>query len=182
MNVGGTERYLSPAGVEYLPDQAWQAGGGYGFVGGAPDRRQLPAPVAGAVEQEYFDIQRLGWQEYHVASLAPGRYIVVLSFAERQAQGPHQSVFSVAVEGETVLPALDLFASAGLDRAYERAFLVQVDDSELTLQAQAIVGQTQLAALSLYAAEAAPAPPATPSGLSVTPSFNAAILTWAAPA
>ena len=63
-----------------------------------------------------------------------GVYRVDLSFAELQAQKAGARVFSIGLEGATVLSNLDVFAAAGGRHvAYDRSFVVEVTDGVLDI-------------------------------------------------
>lgn len=65
---------------------------------------------------------------YTIPRLAPdSTYTVRLHFAELTFTGSGQRVFNVAINGTTVLPNFDVFATAGLDKALVEQFTTTAD-------------------------------------------------------
>jgi hypothetical protein len=67
-------------------------------------------------------------------AVANGTYRVDLSFAEIQLAKRGARVFSVGLEGTSVLPDLDVYVAAGgKNVAFDRSFLVEVTDGVLDI-------------------------------------------------
>ena len=88
--------------------------------------------------------------------LSNGEYQLNLHFAElffgvagRPGEAG-QRVFSVTVEGETVLPDLDLYAEVGPQTALVKQFSVEVEDGALTIDFDPIASRPQLVALEIF--------------------------------
>jgi beta-galactosidase len=73
---------------------------------------------------------------FYVDGLPAGNAQVTLKFAEIFWTGPGERVFDVAINGQTVLPKLDLFAAAGgKDIAIDYTFTVPVVNGVVTISA-----------------------------------------------
>ncbi|MCX7048270.1 MAG: malectin domain-containing carbohydrate-binding protein [Candidatus Sumerlaeota bacterium] len=135
--------YTDKAGNKWLADQMWKAGAQWGAMGGETvtrthfDVKDSPCP-------EIYVTERWGMDGYKFA-LPNGAYIVRLHFCETYdgITAAGERVLAVAINGKTVLPALDIFKeTGGLNKPLIKTFKgVSVDKGELlikfTEQAQA---------------------------------------------
>jgi hypothetical protein len=69
-----------------------------------------------------------------VDGLADGSYTVELDFAEVRRQSPDKRVFDVLLEGQEVLPSLDVAGEVGSFAALTRTYTVQVTDGQLNVR------------------------------------------------
>jgi beta-galactosidase len=115
VNVGSNAQYSDGDGLVWVADQAYRPGS-FGFVGG--ERKLFPRPVvvAGSHRTGLLVTYREGLEGYRF-DVPDGEYEVELNFAEPTDQQAGQRVFGVAVNGQTILPRLDLAAREGLGRA-----------------------------------------------------------------
>jgi spore coat protein CotH len=182
IDCGSDVPYETADGTAYLPDHAWVAGAPYGYVGGYPD---LPSewweenPVGNTNDPNLYKSLRRDWQEYRVGGIANGDYLLTLRFNEQIYHGPGFSVFDVAIEGQTVLDDLDVWAEIGRYYALDARFAVSLADGELNVSATPVIGEPHLAALGLVARAPDTIPPATPTGLVPISSYGAILLDWA---
>jgi hypothetical protein len=80
----------------------------------------------------------------------PGRYLLRLHFAELEPDAAVGSeVFDVLVEQGVVLPALDVFAQAGLRRALVKEVPTTVSDGSLDLSFRPIAGRPKVSAIEV---------------------------------
>jgi Malectin domain len=106
-------------GQEWRPDCYFKGGQTVERVG----------PVTGTAKPELYRVERYGNFSYAIP-VAPGRYTVMLRFAERYFGtansidgGPGARVFNVFCNGEALLKNLDVFKEAGgADRALDKTF------------------------------------------------------------
>jgi subtilisin family serine protease len=130
INAGGGA-YVTAGGVSYAADQAYSPSG-FGYVG-ASSTRSTNQPIAGTDDDALYQTLRMGMSSYRV-DLPDGVYRVDLAFAETQVNSAGARVFSVSLEGASVLPNLDVFAAAGGRYiALDHSFVVEVTDGTLDI-------------------------------------------------
>jgi subtilisin family serine protease len=128
VDAGGNAT-VSSNGDIYLADRRYGTGP-YGYLGGT-SRRSTTQPIAGTPDQGLFQDLRLSMDGYRF-DVPNGRYQVDLHFAELQRTAVDQRRFEVSIEGEQVLPNLDVFDEAGgRFVALTRSFVVTVEDGHL---------------------------------------------------
>jgi subtilisin family serine protease len=131
INAGGGS-YVDPAqGDLYGADRSFSAGG-FGYVGSSATR-STTAGIAGTTRDPLYQDLRSGMTAYRF-SVPNGTYKVDLSFAELQLTKTGARVFSVGLEGSSVLSNFDVFAAAGGRYiAVDRSFTVEVTDGVLDI-------------------------------------------------
>ena len=130
INAGGFS-YVDPAtGIDYVSDRAF-ASGSFGYTGGST--ASTGSGIAGTTRDALYQNQRVGMSDYRFA-VPDGTYRVDLSFAELQAIGPGDRIFSVAFENAPLIWQLDVASAAGgLLTAYDRSVMVEVTDGVLDI-------------------------------------------------
>jgi hypothetical protein len=130
INAGGFS-YVDPAtGIDYVSDRAF-ASGSFGYTGGSA--ASTGSGIAGTTRDPLYQKQRVGMSDYRFA-VPDGTYRVDLSFAELQAIGPGDRIFSVAFENAPLIWQLDVASAAGgLLTAYDRSVIVEVTDGVLDI-------------------------------------------------
>jgi subtilisin family serine protease len=129
VNAGGGA-HANANGDVFAADRAY-GGGPFGYVG-ASSVRSTKRAIDGTTEDPLYQSLRTGMTGYRFA-VPEGRYRVDLGFAEIVARKAGSRVFSVAIEGQTVLANFDVFAVAGRDAALDRWFEVDVTDGQLDI-------------------------------------------------
>ncbi|WP_218106684.1 S8 family serine peptidase [Micromonospora pallida] len=132
IDAGGTTGRADVEGQTWAPDQAYAAGQA-GYLG-TSSRRTTTTAITGTNDSARFATQREGMHEYRVDGLADGWYTVELDFAELKQQRPDKRVFDVLLEGQEVLPSLDVAGEVGSFAALNRTFTVQVTDGQLNIR------------------------------------------------
>jgi subtilisin family serine protease len=132
VDAGGTKGHADVEGQGWSPDQAWAAGGA-GWLGNS-SRQSTSTPITGTNDPARFADQREGMSEYRVDGLIDGTYTVELDFAEVRKQAPDKRVFDVLIEGQEVLPSLDVAGEAGSFAAVSRTYTVRVTDGQLNIR------------------------------------------------
>lgn len=118
-------------GVVYVGDRAYTAGG-FGYFGSS-STRATGADIIGTDRDPLYADLRTGMSAYRF-TVPDGTYRVDLSFAELLYQRAGARVFSVSIEGQSVLANLDVYAAAGgRNVALDRTFLVEVTDGVLDI-------------------------------------------------
>lgn len=152
VNTGGSA-YTSPSGAVYVADTGY-SGGKIGTT---------TASIAGTTEVALYQNERYGNFSYAIP-VANGNYTVTLKFAEIYWTAAGKRVFSVTVNGNTVLSNLDIFAKAGKNKAYDVDVPVSVTNGMLNI---GFVTQVDNATVS--AIKVAPAGTTASTGTSTTP-------------
>lgn len=139
----GVGAYVDPVtGDVYASDRAFSAGG-FGYVGSS-SVRSTGADIAKTDRDPLYQDLRSGMSAYQF-SVPNGTYRVALSFAELQLKKAGGRVFSVSLEGSSVLANLDVFAAAGGRYvALDRSFLVEVTDGVLDISFAAQRGDSPI--------------------------------------
>jgi hypothetical protein len=135
-----------------VPDRAFVSGS-FGYVGGVTSTTTIA--ISNTEDVPLFQSERR-W----TGSAAPaykftvpnGEYEVTLKFAERGAPGPGSRVFTVKIEGVTVLSSFDIFAAAGSkNTAVERTFTTTVNHGVLHIAFVKMIGLPRLSAIAVIA-------------------------------
>lgn len=178
INVGSTTPYTTSNGIAYLADQSWEDNLSYGYVDGRTI--SIGYPIGGTTNDKIYQTQRAGISEYRVGNLESGKYVVALHFAEIVAHKADATVFDVVIEGKLTLDDFDPFRIANNTREYAtvRRTVVDVTDGLLDIRFFASVGQSQIAAISVFPYSPDDAPPDIPADVKAIPSFEAVILDW----
>ena len=129
VNAGGPA-YMDGAGTLFAPDRPFSEGA-FGFAG-ASSTRSTTSAIDGTVEDPLYQDLRTGMTGYSF-TVAEGTYHVDLAFAEIVARKAGARIFSITIEGQTVLANLDVLAEAGgRNTALDRSFVVEVTDGTST--------------------------------------------------
>lgn len=106
--------------------------GPYGYLGSS-SVRSTSAPIAGTQDDGLYQDSRIGMTSYRFA-VPDGTYRVDLLFAEIENVRAGARKFDVSIEGDVVLPGLDIVAAAGgTNIALDRSFVVNVADGLLDI-------------------------------------------------
>lgn len=132
IDAGATAQRADVEGQTWAPDRAYTAGGA-GYLGKS-DRKSTGTPIAGTNDPQRFANQREGMYEYRVDGLADGYYTIELDFAELRKQAPNKRLFDVLIEGDEVLPSLDVAGEVGSYTALTKTYTVYVSDGQLNIR------------------------------------------------
>jgi beta-galactosidase len=149
VNVGSGFRYQAPNGAVWLPDQQFEEGKAYGYVGGGGAVNR-GGDYEGTVMDQLYGRERYGMDAYRF-DLPPGGYVVRLHFAEGWVQGSDQRVFDVKMNGETVLDGFDIFEEAGGRRkAIHRDLEVEVGHKGLAIGFDKVADNPQVNGIEIF--------------------------------
>jgi hypothetical protein len=177
LNSGGEVLLLSD-GRRFMPDQAYSALNGVGYVGGtAVSNDYFWEPIENTADDALYHTARSGLASY-LFDVPNGRYIVELHMAEIRQHGLGFRVFDVAIEGQQALRALDLYALAQHDYAVVARFATDVADGQLTVSFSAISGQPLLSGVWVDRHVSDSQPPAAPATLHVVGGYRRALVRW----
>jgi len=129
VNCGATEPYTDKAGNVWLADQSMDTDTKWGAVNGLTvDRGDLG--ITGTDAPKIYETERYSMEGYKF-TVPNGKYTVRLFFAETYdgitAEG--ERVFSVSINGKTVLNDFDPFKEAG---GYEKPVVKTIKDVDVT--------------------------------------------------
>ena len=128
VNAGGPA-YVDGDGNAFAADRPYGADG-FGWLG-ASSTRSTSSGIAGTADVPLYQDLRTSMTGYRFA-VADGTYRVDLGFAELQARKAGARLFSVTIEGQTVVANLDVWAEAGgRFVALDRSYVVEVTDGYL---------------------------------------------------
>jgi hypothetical protein len=135
VNCAATEPYIDLAGNEWLPDQYLSEGESWGAVDGMIVNRGEPG-ITGTDSPDVYKTERYSMTAYKF-KLPDGKYKVRLHFAETYEgiTGPGMRVFSVSINGQTVIGDFDPYTDGGgLNKPIVREFKdVEVVGGQLTI-------------------------------------------------
>jgi hypothetical protein len=135
VNCGSDEGYLASDGFYYQPDQPFEPGSwGHWYAQYyEPSVYSTTSAIAATEDDPLYQTHRHGMNTYAFA-VSPGRYEVVLHFAEIfEYIKVGYRVFSVIIEGETVLDHFDMLAEGLRNRAGVKRFEVDVHGDVLNI-------------------------------------------------
>ena len=180
LNAGDDESYTDQQGNVYHGDQEWTSETRAGYIGGHSVSAAFA--IGGTFDETLYEEQRHGWQEYRFSSIPNGDYLVTLHFGQIAVlddRGPLFAILDVAIEDQTVLDDLNVFAEVGGNYALIRRFAVTVTDGELNVLSTPVVGEPGLAAIEVQARSGDATAPAAPVDLTAMGSYNGTSLDWA---
>jgi trimeric autotransporter adhesin len=190
--ASGTEIVAIAAGG---PAESDANGGDYSFVAdedfsGGGDNAvtsatiKLTQPGVNAAPMAVYQSARAGIFTYTIPGLTSGtQYSVLLHFAETYFTAAGDRVFNVAINGTTVLPNFDIYATVGIDAALVEQFTATANSSGEIVIAftdgtanQPVVSGIEIRGSSSGGCSTVPSAPA---GLTATASSSTAInLSW----
>ena len=139
INCGGP-LYIDNAGQTWLADKR-------DFVGG--NKKTYSAVITGTSDQKLYQSERYGATVTYQIPVANGNYEVTLDFAENFYNAAGKRIFDVAIEGQTVLQNLDIWALTGKNSALQRTFAVSVNDGMLNIVGTASVDNAKFSAIEV---------------------------------
>jgi beta-galactosidase len=144
VNVGSNAQFVDDRGTVWESDQPYRPGG-WGHVGGVPG--SAVSNVLGSPDDPLFQTLRQGLKAYRF-DVPDGGYEVELRFLEHRPTKPGGRVFGIALNGKTVLEALDLAKDYGEMRAFSKTFRVSAARGQgVTVSFNAVAGDAVLSAV-----------------------------------
>jgi len=117
VNAGDPSPYTDKEGNLWQPDKEYAPGGKYGFVGGRTVDRGTDMKIANTNDPRIYQTEHYAMTAFR-AEVPNRKYTVRLHFAETNANvasQPGSRIFDVKIQGNTVLPDLDVMNAAGGD-------------------------------------------------------------------
>jgi len=159
INCGGPQEIIG--GVTWQADQAYTAGG-FGYVTAGLANTVANTIVNSGTQQALYQSERYATPLEYKFTVPNGTYMVTLKNAELYWTASGQRVFSVAINGTTVLSNFDIFAQVGEFVADDHSFVVNVAGGLIDIVATATVDNAQLGAIEITS-EIACTPANTPT-------------------
>lgn len=142
INAGSTAS-ATYNGVEYQTDR-YSRGGSV---------NETDDPISGVSEDAVFQSERYGTYSYEIP-VTSGTYTIELHLAELYWNASGERTFNLSVEDQTILDAMDLYAEAGHDGAYNYIVdNVSVADGTLDIALEAIEDAGTLSGFAVYSAD-----------------------------
>jgi len=147
VNVGSNADFIDAQGRVWLADQAYVTGR-WGFFGDRSKFIYSAPPNRNVLETDsdpLYQTMQEGLQGYKF-DVPDGNYEVELLFAEMKYEQPNKRVFSVKINGKTVIDGLDLAATAKPQQAYDRKFTIAAKGG-LTIEFVPVIGEPVLSGI-----------------------------------
>src|SRR5205807_796857 len=138
INCGGP-LYIDSLGQTWLADKY--------FVGGT--KQTYSATISGTSDQTLYQSERFAQTLTYQIPVTNGNYEVTIDFSENFYNAAGKRVFNVAIEGQTVLQNLDIWALTGRNSALQRTFAVNVTDGTLNIVGTASVDNAKFSAIEV---------------------------------
>ncbi len=139
---------------------AFEADIGIFTTGGSPNT--TTDPISGTSEGKMFQSERYGTYGVKIP-VTNATYSVELFFVEMYNTAPGDRSFDVAIEGQTKMSAVDIFAEVGHDTTFSYTIdNIQVSDKELNIDLTTITDNATLSGLAIYSANGEFVPPPEP--------------------
>lgn len=164
VDVGSGSAFTDSQSQLWSADQAYVAGS-YGYLAAPPAYASASSVDLTADPQLYQALRQGAALDYKVTVPESGSYRVTLHFAEFVAEGAGQRLLNVSLEGGELDSGLDVWAQAGLARAFTLSHDVTLSDGVLDLSVQAGAGKAMLAGIEVVGlqAQGVPTPTVTPT-------------------
>ena len=141
VNVGGG------AMTDFL-GRSYSADTGAGFTGSSTVAAS-PVAIDNTTDDSLYYTRRYGKDFGFSQDVPNGSYTVVLSFFDPDKTLAGQRKFDVFAEGSLIINDLDLVASAGVKKAYDRVLTVNVADGKLDLKFLGVVGNATISGIAI---------------------------------
>lgn len=135
-NSGSAQYASSSTGATYLADTKYSGGSAYSTT----------AAISGTTDGTLYQSERYGNFAYSIP-VANGNYSVTLKFAELYFSSAGQRVFSVTINGQTVISNLDIYAKVGQNAAYDVVVPVSVTNGAINVNFVSQVNNAKLGAM-----------------------------------
>ncbi len=153
-----------------------------GYLPGSVQRPKISQSNSGGPYQPVYICDWYRWGNIGYQFDVPnGDYVVTLYFNEWEYHGPGMREFSISIEGETQVPAFDIWQRARMFYAFGVRYLATVSDGVLDVALAEGNNYAMLAAISVEDVTDDGSPPDPIWNLMATDTYNAVLLTWSLP-
>ena len=146
INCGGPQTIIS--GVTWKADQAYTTGG-FGYVTAGLANTVTNTIANSGAQQALYQSERYATPLEYKFTVPNGSYLVTLKNAELYWTAAGDRVFSVAINGTTVLSNFDIFSQVGEFVADDHSFMVNVTGGLIDIVATATVDNAQFGAIEI---------------------------------
>ena len=126
INVGSNADFTDAENIVWMADQPYR-NGSWGFVGNKARRIYSDTPdrdVLGTEADPLYQTMVEGLKAYRI-DVPAGEYDVELLFAETKFDAAEKRIFSVAINGSSIIADLDLAKQAGRSNAFSKRVRVR---------------------------------------------------------
>lgn len=146
INAGSNAQYLDSRSNPWIEDV--QFNGVYGYSQGTPTLLNRKYIIRGSEHDPMYYTYLEDVKDYKI-KLPNGTYETTLYFLEYQQQASGTRVFSVSVNGSTMIDKLDLTKEAGFCYGVERTFTTKIENGEMKFDFKALSGKTTLSGMKV---------------------------------
>src|SRR5579871_780059 len=179
VNCAGGQ-YVS-GGITWVADQAY-ATGSWGYVSGTA-ATSITNTINGTTSPGLYQTERYGTPLEYKFTVPNGNYELILRFVEQHWTSANSRIFSVAVNGNTVISNLDIYAKVGQYYAYPQTFVVPVATGLIDIVGTATVDNAEITGIDILNNTACTptATPTNPFTATSTPSPTTSLTPTASP-
>jgi len=154
VDAGAEKEYVDQSGKKWLPDQEFSEGKTYGAVGGKTILRTGIKAIEGTKAPQVYLTERYEMTAYRFV-VPKGEYKVRLHFAEtyEKIESAGERVFSVSINGQSVLKDLDVFKEAkGFAKPLVKEFRkIKAPDGKLLIEFTEQVQKVEINGIEILA-------------------------------
>ena len=178
INSGNSFSYTSPCGDTYIGDRLYSLGNGYGYWGNMSASLGPVRGTYGAEDMDTLYYYRREGDFSYLFDVDNGYYGVSIHLIERSVHWKDFRVFTVDIEGETVLSHFDIYEIIGSDYAIPARFLVECTDGQINVELSTDTLGATISGISVRRITPDTEPPAQIQGFEVINGYNMNILYW----
>lgn len=178
VDCGSSVQYVS-GGITWAADKAY-ASGSWGYVSGNA-AVSITNAITGTSYPGLYQVERYGNPLEYKFTVPNGTYQVVMHFVEQHWTSAGARVFSVAINGVTVLANLDIWSQVGQYAAYDRTFVVPVTTGLIDIVGTATADNAEVAGIDILNNSSPCTPTSTPTGIPPTATPTATVTPTASP-
>ncbi|NQS97315.1 MAG: CotH kinase family protein [candidate division Zixibacteria bacterium] len=174
--------FTTPQGNLFIPDLPYSAANGFGYQGGnscSTNPRDLVGGTEGLTPL-YTGRRAWEYQFSYLFDLNAGFYAVTLYLCELVQHGDDFRVFSISIDGDTLVQDLDIFEVVGKEYALPQRFLVNCLDGQLDVTFIPVISGGTVSALSVQSVSSDVSPPQPVQGFNAIGGYEMNILYWEA--
>jgi beta-galactosidase len=150
INVGADVQYIDGSDHIWIEDRPYKTGS-FGYIGGTPSMLNIKTVKKNTNDNPLF-YSYLDDPKGYRFDLPNGTYELELCFIEPEKIGKEERIFSVSVNGETLLNDIDLSSDCGFGVAMRKKLVVNVENGKgINVAFDAKKGKTTLSGIKVKA-------------------------------
>lgn len=178
LNSGSPVSYTSPSGDTYIADRMYSMGNGYGYWGNLCASFGPERETYGSENMDTLYYYRRDGDFSYLFDVDNGYYGVSIHLIERAVHWKDFRVFTVDIEGETVLSHFDIYELIGSDYAIPSRFLVECTDGQINVDFSTDTLASTVSGISVRPVTPDSDPPGQVQGFEVINGYDMNILYW----